>query len=202
MMFSRACCVAALLAALGSSAHADDTRFIPIELWTGAPWSGEPELTLTPADLTFGNGRKHIEGPLEWKDPVTGARTDAYRRVHFRQNKTQIFAITHDGLALGRIYDSRYKVSIRGGAKFPLGTWHQDEHRTFDAVFTTEAGNSFPRRMTITILDIDFKHAGNTHCLRFRWTLATPGESRLRDDNNYTYCPGMGLVNLTENDTG
>jgi len=32
------------------------TRFIPVELWTGAPWDGTHEIRMAPAALEFGRG--------------------------------------------------------------------------------------------------------------------------------------------------
>jgi len=193
---------AVLLAGLAAvhPALAADERFIPVELWTGAPWSGDPVLTMGPADLTFGaKGQKRIYGPVDWAGPVNGETRKAYRRTHGGEDKLQVFAITHGGQALGRIYDSRYKTSIQGGAKFPLGRWRQGETRAFDARFTKKNGRGYDRRMTITIEELDFSLGGDAHCLKFRWTTEKPGEGRLRDDNNYTYCPGKGLVSLEDN---
>jgi len=55
------------------------------------------------------------------------------------------------------------------------------------------------RRMTIEILKLDFEVYGYSNCLKFRWTTKKVGESSLRDDNNYTYCPGQGLVEWEDN---
>jgi len=51
-------------AMLTTSALAAEQRFIPVELWTGGEWSGKQDLTFSPADLTFGDGRKQITGFL------------------------------------------------------------------------------------------------------------------------------------------
>ena len=53
--------------ALARAAHADDwsgwqraydpatrTRFIPVELWTGAPWDGSQQIQMVEAALEFG----------------------------------------------------------------------------------------------------------------------------------------------------
>jgi hypothetical protein len=48
-------------------------------------------------------------------------------------------------------------------------------------------------------LELDFDHGGDAHGLKFGWTMEKPGESRLRDDNTYTCCPGKGLVGLEGN---
>ena len=41
------------------------TRFIPVELWTGAPWDGTQEIRMAPAaELKFGKrGDQSIKGP-------------------------------------------------------------------------------------------------------------------------------------------
>ena len=65
---------------LGGAAHAQDwsawqraydpatrTRFVPVELWTGAPWDGTQEVRMAPAALEFGRrGDKSIKGPTTW----------------------------------------------------------------------------------------------------------------------------------------
>ena len=70
----------ALCLALAGVARADDwsawqraydpatrTRFIPVELWTGAPWDGTQEIRMAPAALEFGQrGDKSIKGPTTW----------------------------------------------------------------------------------------------------------------------------------------
>ena len=73
--------VAAFAILLGAQARADDwsawqraydpatrTRFIPVELWTGAPWDGSQQIHMAPADgnrvnMVFearGNGATHL----------------------------------------------------------------------------------------------------------------------------------------------
>jgi hypothetical protein len=183
----------------GVSAASAQSRFIPVEPWTGSEWSGKQELTYTVADLTFGDGRKQITGPIDWRNPRTGKTIKAYRRLHLKRDKEQIFTITQDGQALGRVFDSRRDATISGGAKFPLGLWRQDEKRVFHVDYHWNNGETSKRRMTITILKLDFEHAGEAHCLKFRWTTEKPSEGRLRDDNNYTYCPGQGLVDWEDN---
>ena len=79
------------------------TRFISIELWTGSNWDGKDKLNYGVADLTFGNGRKRITGPIEWRNPKTGRVVIGYRRVHLKYGKVQVFTVTHDGQSLGRV---------------------------------------------------------------------------------------------------
>src|SRR5207237_9501079 len=71
----------ALCLALAGVAHAEDwsawqraydpatrTRFIPVELWTGAPWDGAQEIHMALAALEFGRrGDKGIQGRATWK---------------------------------------------------------------------------------------------------------------------------------------
>ena len=43
------------------------TRFIPVELWTGAPWNGTHEIRIASAALEFGQrGDKSIKGQTTW----------------------------------------------------------------------------------------------------------------------------------------
>jgi hypothetical protein len=186
-------------AMLTTSALAAEQRFIPVELWTGGEWSGKQDLTFSPADLTFGDGRKQITGPIDWRDPRTGKTIKAYRRVHLKHDKEQIFTITQNGQALGRVFDSRRDATISGGAKFPLEFWRQGEKRGFSVVYHWNDSQQSKRRMTIEILKLDFEVYGYSNCLKFRWTTKNVGESSLRDDNNYTYCPGQGLVEWEDN---
>ena len=57
------------------------TRYIPVELWTGAEWDGSRELKMAPADFSFGKrSEKRISGPLAWKRPGTGETIQVYER--------------------------------------------------------------------------------------------------------------------------
>ncbi len=51
--------------------RATRTRFIPVELWTGAPWDGTQEIRMAPAALQFGReGDKSIGCRGEVKFPL------------------------------------------------------------------------------------------------------------------------------------
>jgi hypothetical protein len=184
---------------LDAAKIAQKTRFIPIELWTGSNWDGEHKLNYGFADLTFGNGRKRITGPIEWRDPITGSVVIGYRRVHLKYGKVQIFTVTHNGQSLGRVYDSRHKASISDGAKFPLGLWKQGEKRIFDSIYTRVGRKQYIRRRTMEIIRINFSFNDNKNCLKFRWKTEDRKKGRIIDDNNYTYCPGKGLVEIEDN---
>src|SRR5688500_5270260 len=61
------------------------TRFIPVELWTGAPWDGTQEIHMAPAALEFGQpGDKSIKGPTTWNG------IQVYERLN--RDKLQRFA--------------------------------------------------------------------------------------------------------------
>ena len=111
----------ALCLALAGAARADDwsawksaydpatrTRFIPVELWTGAPWDGTQEISMAPAALEFGRrGDKNIKGPTPWNG------IQVYERLN--RDKLQLFAIRDDRTGLGRVLDSRHpQLGCRG----------------------------------------------------------------------------------------
>lgn len=183
----------------GSIDERAETRFIPVQLWSGSSWNGARTLTTSPADLTFGSGRKRITGPTSWTDPHDQRVHQVYTRTHIAQNKVQLFAVTNNGATLGRVYDSRYNTVIRGGAKFPLGVWHRGETQHFDSYFVKPGGRGYDRRMTISIVDLNHPAHGIDHCLSFRWMITKPGAPTPHDDNTYTYCPGKGLVAVEDN---
>ena len=136
----------ALCLALAGLAHAQDwsawqraydpatrTRFIPVELWTGAPWDGTQEIRMAPAALEFGRrGDKSIKGPTTWNG------IQVYERLN--RDKLQLFAIRDDRTGLGRVFDSRYpQLGCRGEVKFPLGYWRQGEVRPTGSSWTGAA---------------------------------------------------------------
>ncbi len=185
---------------VGGTAYADawddaydagaKTRFIPVELWTGAKWDGDRSLKMTKADLTFGSrDHKTIKGPVGWTDPVNGTQYDVYER--FNRNKKQLFTVRPDKAGIGRVFDSRGKRVCEPGFKFPLGLWKEGESRSFK-VKCWRRGKSFMREMKITILKIDFEFEGVAHSLRYHWIADGGGKEGL--DNEYVYSPGYGNV--------
>jgi hypothetical protein len=189
-----------LCLALASEARADDwsawqraydpatrTRFIPVELWTGAPWDGTQEIRMAPAALEFGKrGEKSIKGPTTWHG------TQVYERLNY--GKRQLFALRDDKTGLGRVFDSRYpQNNCSGEVKFPTGTWKQGEVREY--VLYCARGT---RPLKVTIEEIDFVHAGIPHSLRFHWLL---NEGRgVGTDMRYIYSPLRGLVDVQGNE--
>jgi len=192
--------LAALCLVLAGAARADDwsawqraydpatrTRFIPVELWTGAPWDGTQEIRMAPAALEFEQrGDKSIEGPTTWNF------IQVYERVN--RDKLQRFAIRDDKTGLGRVFDSRYpQLGCRGEVKFPLGRWKQGEVREYE--LPCWRGNE---ALKVTIEEIDFVYNGVPHSLRFHWLLNN-GNGRATD-MRYTYSPLRGLVHVEGNE--
>jgi len=174
------------------------SRFIPVELWTGAAWDGTRELKMTPADIRFGDrAQKDIKGPMEWKHPNTGETLVVYERTNQEKSglKVEFFAMNEAKNGLGRVYDSRTSLGPRtftGGLKFPLGYWKQAETRKFlekrygDVKIET-------RIEWITITKLDFIYNGTPHCLEFEW-LYRDGGGKTVDHQTYTYCPNQAMV--------
>ncbi len=174
------------------AAHA---RFIPVELWTGAPWDGEHVLRMGRANLVFGDGRKAITGPTDYTIPGTGRSVPVYQRVN--RDKRQLFTLVSrdDGLqGLGRVFDNRYDRQCADEIKMPLGLWHENERRSFDV----HCG-ALVRHYAINILTLDGPCAsGRAHCLVFHWLV--DGGAQPGTDMRYTYAPGVGLVSETGNE--
>ena len=189
----------ALGLALARAAHAEDwsawqraydpatrMRFIPVELWTGAPWDGTQEIRMAPAVLEFGpRGDKSIKGPTTWHG------IQVYERLN--RDKLQLFAIRDDRTGLGRVFDSRYDT-CRGEVKFPLGRWQQGEVREY----RLDCPRGKPRPLKVTIEEIDFVYDGVPHSLRFHW-LYMEGRGR-GTDMRYVYSPLRGLVDVQGNE--
>jgi hypothetical protein len=178
---------------------ASKTRFIPVELWTGAEWDGRKELKMSNAELRFGERlNKDIKGPMEWKHPVTGETFVVDERINQERDgiKSQLFAMNEEKTGLGRVYDSRTEFGVRtfsGGLKFPLGYWQQGE--TKQVVETRYEGSRVDSRIeSITIKQLDFTYQGLPHCLEFEWIYKESRRAKIIDHQTYTYCPSKGMV--------
>lgn len=171
-----------------------ETRFIPIELWTGAEWDGSRELVLRSANLVFGKrGEKRIVGPVAWTRPKTDETVQVYERIN--QGKKQLFALSSRGDGLGRVYDSRYRRDCIDEVKFPLGTWKKGERRVFKVSCN---GGNLRRTIQLTIEEIDYLYKDAPHSLRFKWVVdggVSPGT-----DMTYIYSPRRGLVYVNGDD--
>jgi hypothetical protein len=167
---------------------ATQTRFIPVELWTGALWDGGRNLHLTPADLVFGKrGEKRITGPIAWTRPGSGEQLQVYERDN--RGKKQFFTISSRRDGLGRVHDSRYARDCTDEVKFPLGQWKKGERRTFDILCND---GKMRRTIELTIQEIDYVYMGMPHSLRFHWVI--DGGRKPGTDMTYIYSPGRGLV--------
>ena len=49
------------------------------------------------------------------------------------------------------------------------------------------------------IIRINFRFNDNESCLKFRWKTEDRKKNPIIGDNNYTYCPGKGLVEIEHN---
>jgi hypothetical protein len=189
---------AALLLALPSAAAAQE-RYIPLELILGAPWDGQERLAYPQgsfAEYVVSAPSVWI-GPRQWTHPKTGEVQTVYdrARTNRREHVEQVFAVRHDGTAIGRVADSRYGIeACDQEGKYPLGRWQQGESRIFD-YRCWYGGAVRARRSIIQILRIDFD-CGPAHCLEIRWTHSDPATGREIDRREYVYAPGRGLVAL------
>lgn len=168
------------------------TRFIPVELWTGAEWDGTRELRMTRADLSFGKrGEKRITGPVAWTRPGSGEAMQVYERNN--RGKKQFFAMSTRGDGLGRVFDSRYERDCVDEVKFPLGLWKEGETRVFEVSCNN---GKMRRKIVLTIEKLDFVHEGVPHSLQFHWVV--DGGKGRGTDMHYIYSPGRGLATLDE----
>lgn len=185
-----AICVACLI----PSAYAADpalSRYIPLELILGSPWSGTETLTYPEGRFPQAGTTTTWEGPTTWKHRDTQEELKVYERR--RKGVYQRMAVRKDGQAIGRVYDNRFDLACDGEGKFPLGYWKQGETRTFDAQCTNGQGKpARAYRTTITIEKLDFTNAGAEHSLQIHWTLTVEG--RVLDDRRYLWSPGLGMV--------
>jgi hypothetical protein len=175
-------------------------RFIPVELWAGAEWSGRRELEMPKVDGNYRHNKSaySIKGPTEWKHPATGHTHAVYERINPQSGgpKWQIFVINEERTGLGRLYDGRPNRDTRtssGGLKFPLGSWKEGETKKFEYK-VYEGSRDSARVESITIKQIDFAMGSNKHCLEFYWTVTDRTEKKLYDHHTYIYCLGKSMV--------
>jgi len=204
-------CVAAMMAAAWPALGwpADDVwarsydsvsqvRYIPLELIVGAPWDGRRQIVMPKGSFTEGMPRDPSTwvGPMEWKHPDNGATIQVYERS--RRGVGQRFGLRRDGVAIGRVSDSRFGISsCEEEAKYPLGEWKQGETREFE--YRCWYGSGEKKRAaqmitTLTILDADFSYGGVDHSLRIHWILRRKEDGKEMDNRRYVFSPGLGIV--------
>jgi hypothetical protein len=157
-------------------------RFIPPELYGGAPWNGERQLVLRPMNVTHRplHPRDHPPISVLYPAPIPNEpEVVALQRRRDSGRKgavDQYFAINERRDGLGRLADLRQHRQRRAMAecfKFPLGIWQQGETRRC-------------RDSTIRIFEIDFTHNCVPHALKFRWN----------DEGTYIHAPERGMVSV------
>ena len=155
-------------------------RFIPPELYVGAPWQGQREIELRPVNVTrkplYPPDHPPITAIFPVPLPVAPARMALQRsRLSGREGLIeQYFVVNERGDGLGRAADLRQhrdRSEMHECFKFPLGVWQQRETRHC-------------RESTITIVELDFEYNCVPHSLQFRWN----------DENIYIYSPDRGMV--------
>lgn len=164
----------------------------------GAPDEGsgqaDPVGRVITIDLWAGD--RAARGPRRVQDPAgKEATVDAYERLTDGGTRQQLFAVTHDGQALGRILDRPAGQPERrfvGDVVFPLGLWRQGESRRFSATEITLFGPA-ERRITLEILDISATHRDIPGSLRYRVTVEDAA-GRLLSCEHAVYSPGLGQV--------
>ena len=174
------------------------TRYIPLELILGAPWSGNKQITLPQGIFSESVERDPStwRGPKEWQHPDLDKKLMVYDRT--RRGVAQRFAVRDDGSAIGRVSDTRFGMSsCDQEAKYPLGYWKQGETRQFE--YRCWYGRGDGRRVdamlaTIHIEQLDFSFQGNHHSLQIRWILRTKNDPREVDNRVYVFSPGKGVV--------
>jgi hypothetical protein len=152
-------------------------RYIPVEMFTGAKWSGSHILTIsTPVDIRQNRYKSmHVRSPVKG---LTGNMVISRDRTH-RGRIYQEFEINKygDGLAMtyqdrrGRI--SRHPVTE---SKFPIGWWKPGESRRYCGRYSTQ----------LTILDLDY---GGAHGIKFHWKISCTNDC----ESVYVFLPERGL---------
>ena len=180
-------------------AQAPQTRYIPLQLIVGDRWDGTQTITYPSGRFTEGvsTGAASIWiGPKQWVHPKTGRTLTVYFRSRDGRNAAdQVFAVRDDLTAIGRVADSRFGITACDQeGKYPLGSWSQDETRTFG--YQCWYGNTVkPKVTTIRIQELDYTCDGKEHCLRIEWTLRDKGStSHALDHRVYVFAPNLGMI--------
>jgi hypothetical protein len=154
-----------------------------------------PELWAGPASKPDGGAA--FLGPYTSRHPVNDRTIQTYEINSLADGirRRQLFAITRDGAALGRVLDKMSGVPERRFERdvvFPLGQWEQGERREFEAVEHTLFGPAL-RRITLEILQIDYIHDGIANSLRYRLTVRDEA-NRVLNCEVAVFSPGHGQV--------
>jgi hypothetical protein len=154
-----------------------NSRFIPVEMWTGETWTGEKQLNMGPADFTFGSrSHKSIKGPIQWTHPVTGESLQVYERINKTKKgiKRQLYAISEDNRGLAKVYDKRpnevERLFSTQAIMFPLGRWQKGEKQTFSFDEYLD-GKTVKRTATIHIRRLAFNYKNVSYAIKYDYLL-------------------------------
>jgi hypothetical protein len=201
-----------------------DTRFIPVELWTGTGWDGANTLNWPAVDgqyrhLDIPDAKYYrIVGPFKWEQP-DGHGFRFYERTNpavkdgqsLKNQKLQLFTLNKEKTGLGRVYDSRENRKFSQGIKFPLGYWTvgKTHHVSLDQYIGLK---SRKREERITLTEIDYVFTipipakeKLLHCIKFEWEVVPKAQETTtltiadkgESHNYYVYCPCKSMVKDT-----
>ena len=175
------------------------SRFIPVQMWTGAEWSGEKQLTMAPAQTTFGaRNHKTISGPQPWTHPITGKTLQVYERINntTKGMKRQLFALSDDGRGLAKVYDERPNKPTRlfstQAVMFPVGKWKRGEKQTFRFDEYVD-GRAVQREATIHIRRLAFTYKKIPYAVKYDY-LVHDEKGAIVFHERFIYGPGMSLM--------
>ncbi|RYX96318.1 MAG: hypothetical protein EOO28_08480 [Comamonadaceae bacterium] len=172
----------------------DDTvkeRFIPVEMLTGNLPMQTDQLVMAPVDRvypfvdelpngTLGGGDVTLKGPVAWESH------QAYQRKVPRAN--ELYALTPDKTALGRVHDDRVGT-ISNEGKFPVGQWAQGQKRSYSTIYYSTRGER-RESTTLEIEKLSCVYEGTPGAMQYGWKTAS-GTSY-----GYIYVPGKGLTHV------
>ena len=176
-----------------------NTRFIPVEMWTGAEWSGDNQLSMQPAQSMFGSrDHKSITGPKPWTHPITGETLQVYERINKTKRgvKRQLFTISADQRGLAKVYDERPGEPTRlfstQAVLFPVGKWLKGEKKTFRFDEYVN-GKPVPREATIHIRRLSFTYKNVKYALKYDY-LMHDDKGDIVFHERFIYGPGQSLM--------
>ena len=176
-----------------------NSRFIPVEMWTGAEWTGEKQLIMTPVNVTFGSrNHKTISGPALWTHPITDETLKVYERINKTKKgvKRQLFTINPNASGLAKVFDERPNMAKRffsaQAVLFPLGYWLKGEKRTF--VFDEFVdGKLLKRTATIHMRRLSFTYEEVKYAMKYDWIMQDD-KGNIIFNERFVYGPGKGLM--------
>ena len=176
-----------------------NSRYIPVEMWTGAAWSGEEQLAMKPVRTIFGSrSHKSITGPKAWTHPISGETLQVYERVNKTTKgiKRQLFTISKDGRGLAKVYDERPNAPTRifstQAVIFPVGRWQRGEKKIFQFKEYV-GGKTIGRKATIHIRRLSFTYKDVSFAVKYDY-LMHDEKGRLVFHERFIYGPGKSLM--------